>query len=106
MPLLLIIFYATAITQAVVINLLVYGYAGDFYQRSNFLLLSLKQNMGNVEHRLISRKQVKYRQTFLNSCQVEKIKFGLSNFIEKSTPPMFQLFCVERIVDFLLVKLK
>lgn len=83
--------YVAAFTQASVINLLVYGYAGDFYQHSNLLLSSLKQNVGNVENRVITRKQLKYRETFLNSCQVEKINFGLSNFIEKSTLPIFQL---------------
>jgi hypothetical protein len=34
---------------------------------------------------------------------MEKVKFGLSNFIEKTTPPLFQLFCLDRIVDLLLV---
>lgn len=40
---------------------------------------------------------------FFKSCQVQKIKIGLSNFITKTAPQLFQQYYLHRIIDLLLV---
>lgn len=101
-PFLANVFFASVVPQAVLINLVAFGFGGQFHKSSNLSLKQLKQSVRTVKS--IKIRDRKYLERFLNSCQASKIKFGLSNFIEKRTPPMFQQFCVQRIVDLLLLR--
>lgn len=98
LPFLVALFFVSVTIDTTLIILVVYGIAGGVYDDSKKALL--KQNhlvrslcIGNL------KREQKYFLRFLASCQTTKIRFGLSNFIEKNTPPIIQLFCVERIVD-------
>lgn len=101
-PLLANIFFVAVILQAFLVNLIVYGFGGDFYKASDLSLKRLKQSAYTVSS--LQVRDRKHLQRFFKSCQVGKIKFGLSNFIEKTTPPIFQLFCINRIIDLLLLR--
>ncbi len=102
-PLPLKIFFAVASIQTGITILVAFGFTGDFYKESYKSLAGLKKENRNVKLRS-TRQEKKYRKTFLISCQVQKIQFGMSNFIEKTTPPIFQLYCMNRIIDLLLVR--
>ncbi len=94
------IFFVSLAIQASLIILIVYGFAGNVHTVSKVSLAKLEQvvRSGNF-----GRFNQRYLERFLSSCQILKIKFGMSNFIEKSTPPIFQLFCIERCIDLLLL---
>ncbi len=82
--------------------LIVYGFAGKFYDDSIKFLQDLQRKV-----KLTFIKQTKRRieyEKFLVSCQVQKIRFGLTNFIDKLTPLVFQQFCMDRIIDLVLVQ--
>ncbi len=98
------LFYLATTVLTVLINVIIYGFAGNLYENSKKHLSNLQQQ--NVPKGLsrAAKKEFKMRKTFFKSCQVEKIKFGMSNFIEQTTPPIFQLFCIARIIDLLLLK--
>lgn len=101
--LLLLLLFAMTVLQTVMTIVVVYGFAGDFNKDSELSLLQL-QKQASIQYDVnVGRKERKYRERFLRSCQVQKVKFGLSNFIEKSTPPLFQLYCLNRIIVMLLV---
>lgn len=100
---LLLIFFIMTVSQTSLIHLVVYGFAGEFYRSSDLSLLQLKRHMGIHYNLGLIKKEHKYRQRFLRSCQVQKIKFGMSNYIEKTTPPVFQFYCLNRIIDLILV---
>lgn len=89
---------------ATLVILAMYGFAADVNAESADFLSKLKRQKkkltGNSNEQ---RRQRKFKEKFVASCQVEKIQFGMSNFIEKATPPAFQLYCINRIVDLLLV---
>ncbi len=102
LPFILELIFAFIVLQASVIILFIYGFAGDFNEMSKHSLSRLKKEVDNEQG--LSRKERKYWNMFLRSCQIERIKFGMSNFIEKTTPPAFQLFCLCRIIDLLLVR--
>lgn len=99
---LLLLFFLMAVSQTFLIYLVVYGFAGEFYRSSDLALLQLKRHIG-INGIKIAKKEHKYREKFLRSCQVQKIKFGMSNFIDKTTPLIFQLYCLNRIIDLILV---
>lgn len=101
-PVALNMFYLTVNLDTVLIILIIFGFAGDLYASLNSMLSDLKrQNQPKIQNKM-ERKEYRMRKCFFNSCQPHKIKFGLSNFIEK-TIPILQNFCVERIIDLLLV---
>lgn len=99
-----LLFFIVVVFEATMIFLVVYGLAGDFNLASKMSLTQLKMEAGSQCHGKLLRKERIYREKLLRSCQVHKIKFGLSNFIEKTTPPVFQLYCLNRMIDLLLVK--
>lgn len=103
LPLLINLFFGTLVVDAAIIIGTVFGFAGNLYKRSEVLLNQLRKQIKSRQPFNSTRKEYKYKKSFLNSCQVAKVKFGLSNFIEKTTPPIFQLFCLNRIIDLLLV---
>lgn len=102
-PILLSTFYFALLISMFFTTLAVFGFAGDFYASSFTTLSKFKRN---AAHQLknISKREHSFRSRFLVSCQVQKVKFGLSNFIDKTTPVIFEMFCVNRIVDMLLLK--
>lgn len=96
------IVFVCSFIQCSFVILGVFSFPGEFYQNSK------------ESHDILKRKSlIKFRAAqvrrhtiqFLRSCNVLKIKFGLSNFIEKTTPPVFQLFCTDRIIDILLTQI-
>lgn len=97
----LVTFFFTAMTlETSLVILVVYGFAGDVHKTSTVSLLKLKQIIRSVCHGNC-KKERKYLGCFLAYCQTAKIRFGLSNFIEKSTSLIFQLFCVQHMIDLL-----
>lgn len=105
MPISLILFFTFSYIQQILIILVVYGFAGGFYRQSKEFLEVAKRNIGGgIKYtNCIAKKERQYRKMYLLSCQIERVKFGLSNFIEDKTPPIFQLFCMDRIIDSLLI---
>lgn len=101
-PFLANLFFVSLIPQSILVNLVAFGFGGEFYKSSSSSLKRLKQNVLTLNS--INRRDRKFLQAFLNSCQVGKIRFGFSNFIEKTTPLIFQQFCIDRIIDLLLVR--
>lgn len=101
-PCLANLFFASVVLQASFTIFIVFGFGGEFHKSSDLSLKRLKQK--TLTFNTVTTKERKYLQRFLNSCQVGKIKFGLSNFVETTTAPIFQLFCVERIIDLLLLR--
>ncbi len=100
-PFLLNLFFIVSIVQSVLVFLMVYGSFGDFYVESDKCLATLKRLVS--DQNLPNRRKQLHMHKFLNSVQIAKVRFGFSNFIEKNTPPLFQQFCIERLVDLLLV---
>lgn len=91
------------IFETVIVIAVVYGLAGQFYDNSVKSIVKLEQ-MARYSH-VKDKTNRKYILKFLMSCHFGlRIKFGLSNFIEKTTPLIFQKFCVDRIIDILLVR--
>ncbi len=74
----------------------------DFYEQSETTLADLKRNFN--DNLGIRRKERKHLGLFLRSCQVASIRLGFSNYIEKLTPPLVQMYCVDRLVDLLLLQ--
>ncbi len=101
-PLLANMFFAFIIPQAFLVFIIVFGIGGEFHNTSNISLKRLMQ--GVLTTSSLTRQDRRYLQRYLTSCQVGKIKLGFSNFIEKTTPPILQLFCVNRIIDLILVR--
>ncbi len=97
------LFFVLAVIETILIIMVVFGYPGDFHQDSKNTLAMLRRK---ILHKIILPKKRMYCKTFLRSCSVLKIRFGLANFIEKSTPSVFQLFCANRIIDVLLTQSK
>lgn len=104
MNFLLMMFFTITTLEATLIILVVYGFAGEFYRTSALSLLKLQNKAGIRYFGSLGKRERKYRERFLRSCQAQKVKFGFSNFIEKNTPPIFQLFCLNRIIDLLLLR--
>lgn len=104
MNIFIVFLFSMTVLRAVLIFLVVYGFAGDFYKDSELSLSQLKEQAGIRFNGKIAVRERIHREKFLRSCQVQKVKFGLSNFIEKTTPPIFQLFCLDRIADLLLIR--
>ena len=102
LPFLVTLFFTTAVLQTIIVILGVYGFAGEVHKMSTFSMSQLKLTLRN-RYTGCCKREHKYFERFLFSCQAIKIRFGLSNFIEKSTPPVFQLFCLARIIDWILV---
>lgn len=100
----MICFFAAVVFQTFFVYVVLYGLAGDVYRSSKSTIVKLKRQANLHLGGLHKRKERRYRVMFLESCQVQNVRFGLSNFIEKTTPPMFQLYCLNRIVDLLLVR--
>lgn len=103
-PFFLQIFFVVLFIQSVVRILGLYGFAGDFYQISANSLSVLYHQVDTLFTGNTTSKQRKYREKVLKSFQVQKVKFGFSNYIEKTTPAVFELFCLQRIIDLLLLK--
>lgn len=99
---LLILVFAVLAAQTVLNILVVYGVAGDVFEVSLNSISCLRRKVKIVNN--LSRVQRRYLERFLASCAVERVDFGMSNFIEKTTPLEFQLFCLERIIDLLLLR--
>ncbi len=104
LPFFLRMFFIILFVQATVGILGWYGFSGDFNQISERSLCKIRrhENITHLEH--ITRRERKYKKKLLCSFQVQKIKFGLSNYIDKTTPAVFELFCLQRIIDLLLVR--
>lgn len=95
------LFFSACVLESGLVILGVYGFPGEFYQKSKLSLDFLRRE---ASHKIIAARKRKYFFKFLRSCYVLKIRFGLSNFIEKTTPPEFQKFCTDRIIDILLTQ--
>lgn len=98
----LFIFLLVCFIQATLIIIVAYGFAGNFHQESAKSLKRLhEENRYRVD--FVPRREFLYAKKYLVACQVQKVQFGLSNFIEKITPLVFQRYCLDRIIDLLLV---
>ncbi len=97
------IIFVVIVFETTLVIMGVFGFPGKFYQNSKSALDFLKRK---VLLEITTSRKRKYCTHFFESCQVLKIRFGLSNFIEKTTPPIFQLFCADRIIDVLLTQQK
>lgn len=95
------LFFLVVVFQTVFDIMAIYGFPGELNQESKISLDFLKRK---VMHEIEPKHKRKYYITFLNSCQVSKIRLGLTNYIDKTTPPVSQLFCVDRIIDVLLTQ--
>ncbi len=104
MNLFLTLLFSITVLQAVLIFSIVYGFAGEFYKASELSLQQLKRHACIQYKTKLVKKEKKFRETFLRSCQAQKVKFGLSNFIDKTTSQVFQLYCLDRIIDLLLLR--
>lgn len=60
------------------------------------------KNMLNERLKRVGTNKRIYKK-FVDSCPALKVKFGLSNFIDKTTPLVFESYCVARLTDLLLV---
>lgn len=99
------LFFVSVVVETVVIILVVYGFAGDFYQDSVNGLDNIRKQVNRSSSQFGYKSKIrKYFTKFLVSCPPMKIRLGLSNFIEKTTPLVFQMFCTCRIIDVLLVR--
>lgn len=101
-PIPLRIFYAVITCFVFPMLVIAYSFAGNFYVDSVKLLLDLKRKA-----KLSFLKQSKQRKVcekFQASCQVQKIEFGVTNYIDKLTPLVFQKFCIDIIIDLVLVQ--
>ncbi len=74
----LTIFFVSTAIETILIILIVYGFAGNVHKVSIVSLLKLNQIVRNYK---FEGFQQNYMHRFLASCQILKIKFGLSNFI-------------------------
>ncbi len=101
LPFLVIMFFIAVALQSILINTVLYGFAGDVHETSKRSLQKLKQGVENMYLRNV-RKERTYFRCSLASFQTTKIRFVMSNFIGKCTPPIFQIFCIDRIIDVLL----
>lgn len=101
-PIPLKVFYAVIAFIVSPILVIAYGFAGNFYDASVKSLHDLKRKAKLTL--LKQRKQRKVCEKFLASCQVQKIQFGATNYIDKLTPLVFQQFCIDRIIDLVLVQ--
>lgn len=102
LPFFLEMFFVILLIQATVGILGWYGFAGDFNQISERSLCKIMRQ-GSMLPKL-TQKERNFKEKTLRSFQVGRIKFGLSNYIEKTTPAIFELFCLQRMVDLLLVQ--
>ncbi len=101
-PMFLVVFLILCIFNSTLLIIVAYGFAGDFHQESTRSFKCLhKQNRNRVG--VVPRREYLYAEKFLAACQAQNFQFGLSNFIEKTTPLVFQLYCMDRIIDLLLV---
>lgn len=101
-PIPLKLVYAVITCFVFPILVIAYGFAGNFYDDSVKLLQELKRK-AKLSY-LKQPKQRKVYEKFIASCQVQKIEFGVTNFIDKLTPLVFQKFCIDRIIDLVLVQ--
>lgn len=88
------------IENGFVVTTLVYGFCGEVHDASNKGMKRIKK-YAHVDGRS-SRKMKMFRRV-ASSMPVLKINFGSGNFVEKSTPIVFQQFTIERLVDLLLL---
>lgn len=98
MPITIKIFFIVLAIETFIIHLVIYGFLGDIHYES-LRTLSVLTTMVKRNH----KRHRQHLETFINSCLPERVQFGLSNFIEKTTPLVFQMFCVGRIIDLLLL---
>lgn len=96
----LMVFFCYASFESVIIILVVYGFAGTFNHES---ISSLKAYSKLLRLNVRTQKERKHLVLFHKSCKPLCIQFGASNYIEKTTPLVFQMFCVCRISDMLLL---
>ncbi|CAL8129216.1 unnamed protein product [Orchesella dallaii] len=73
----------------------IYGYAGSVWSTSTSVLQKMRTN------KLILRSKIQRRTAI--SLPILKIRFGGTNFIEKTTPLTFMDFNIGRTVDLLLI---
>lgn len=106
MPLSLNLCFATVTVEETLVILVLYGFVGDIYNESKKSLRDLKRKIvgGPNQGIILTRKEQNYRKMYIASCQIEKFQFELSNYIEKKTVPVFQIFCCNRIIDILFIK--
>lgn len=100
-PMALNVFLVGMIADTTFIILCVYSFPGEFYENSKKSLIFLRRK---ALCQITSAIKRRHAIATLRSCSVLKIRFGLSNFIEKTTPPAYQLFCTDRIIDILLTQ--
>lgn len=97
------LFYLAITINTFFITTVMYGFAGDFFAASDFKLSHLKRNVVKKTLEIVLKREHRFRSRFLAACQVEKVQFCVSNFIEKTTPLVFELYILDRTVDMLLV---
>lgn len=94
-PLPLKLFFFAVIFEVVIAISLIYGFAADLHYQSTKV-------MGNITKYSKVRRS-KYLKRFFSSSQVLRVEFAVTNYLEKTTPLMFQKFCGDRILDLLLL---
>lgn len=94
-PIPLVLFFAVAAMEGMVIILVVYNFAADVNRMSNQMHVKLNANKNVLRN--------KYFTKFLKSSQKLSVRLGISNFLEKTTPLEVKKFCTDRVVDLLLV---
>lgn len=85
--------FAIFSTTPVIICL--FGFCGQVHYESQKFQQTLKILA-------VTHKQSKEFRKIIQSIPEVKVKFGRSNFVEKSTPVVFQMFLMEKTVDILL----
>lgn len=99
LPPAMVIFFGVLAIDMVFVITFAYGFAGDLNKQSKIFVATLQSTK-----MFVARRSRKCLSLFIQSCPPLKIRFGMSNYIDKTTPLIFQSFCSCRIVDLLLVK--
>lgn len=92
----IVIFSLSILINMTITIIFLFGFCGRVNEASSKALLRLR--------RFSEFKTSTQYEKILRSLPTLKIYFGSTNFIEKQTPVVFQLFLLERIVDVLLLQ--
>lgn len=93
------LFFIGVAAESILTILVFYDFAANLHYVTtrSFSILQSKEKV--IKSRYLKR--------FLKSCQVLRVQIGSSNnYLEKRTPLVFQKFCIDRIIDLLLLSKK
>ncbi|CAL8118874.1 unnamed protein product [Orchesella dallaii] len=96
LPVAMILFYIMSAFDCAFIILLVYGGLADVVKAS----ISLHRDLKGKAEIQVDR----WFRKFIRSCQIIKVHFGETSFIDEMTPLVFEDFVIQQTVSLLLVK--